>query len=102
MQSQRPKSKPTRKKEGCEFAHNNHTFTVLFYYLGISMWNNNGTHIFIIEMIQMKSFLDEFDILIDSDFLSAVLGHDLDVLLAHWFDESNLVESFLESRQHGQ
>jgi hypothetical protein len=47
--------------------------------LRVTSRNNDGAHVVIIKMIKVKVFLNQFDILVDSEFLAGFFRLDFDV-----------------------
>mmetsp|Transcript_12757 Transcript_12757/g.24258 ORF Transcript_12757/g.24258 Transcript_12757/m.24258 type:complete len:297 (+) Transcript_12757:568-1458(+) len=68
---------------------------------GVSRRYDNRTHGVVINVIQMKVFLDETHIFIHAQSIAGT-RFDFDMLLSHGFDEPHLFESFLQSRHDGQ
>jgi len=53
--------------------------------------------VLVVDMVQMKLFLEQTNILIDSNVLAESGGVDGDVLLPYRFDEAHFGETLLEA-----
>jgi len=58
--------------------------------------------VLVVDMVQMKFFLEQTNILIDSNVLAEGRGVDGDVLLAYRFDEAHFGETLLEAAHQGE
>ena len=70
--------------------------------LGVARRNNDGRHVLIVEMVEVKVFLDQTHVLVDAQRRVLILRMYLDVLLSDGFDEADLFEALLEPTDNGQ
>ena len=62
--------------------------------LRIARRNEDRTHVFVLQVIQLKMLLHENGVLVASQFLTIVFV-DVERLLADWLDEANFTNALL-------